>query len=179
MKMLVIQLCSIFVTPWISGPLGSSVHRISQARILKLVAMSSSRRSSWYGNWTWISCFSWHCRWILLCWAIKGSPYIYIYTQTYTIFQILLHLGYYKILNTVPCSLQVFVVYLFYSSVYLLIPTPSLSLPSAPNYLDFWQAPWRGKQKHLLPFSRGTHLSWMSNMRYKCCRTVARWGGPS
>ena len=36
----------------------------------------------------------------------QGSPYIYIYTGTYTIFQILLHLGYYKILTIAPCTLQ-------------------------------------------------------------------------
>ena len=36
-------------------PPGSSVHGISQARILEWVAMPSSRRSSWPRNWTWVS----------------------------------------------------------------------------------------------------------------------------
>ena len=36
-----------FVTPWTThSPIGSSVHRISQARMLEWVAISSSRGSS-------------------------------------------------------------------------------------------------------------------------------------
>ena len=38
------------------NPPGSSVHGISQARILEWVAISFSRRSSQPGNWTWVSC---------------------------------------------------------------------------------------------------------------------------
>ena len=41
------------------SPLGSSVHGISQARILEWVVISSSRGSSWPSDWTqvsWISC---------------------------------------------------------------------------------------------------------------------------
>ena len=34
----------------------SSVHGISQARILGWVAIPSSRGSSWPGNWAWVSC---------------------------------------------------------------------------------------------------------------------------
>ena len=44
---LVAQACpTLFSTPWISPP-GSSVHGISQARILEWVAISFSRGSSW------------------------------------------------------------------------------------------------------------------------------------
>ena len=39
-------------------PRGSSVHGISQARILKWVAMLSSRESSWFWDWTHVSCES-------------------------------------------------------------------------------------------------------------------------
>ena len=35
---------------------GSSLHGISQARLLGWVAISFSRGSSWTRNWTWISC---------------------------------------------------------------------------------------------------------------------------
>ena len=46
---------------------GSSVHGISQARILEWVAISSSRGSSWSRDWTHISCTG---RQILYHWAI-------------------------------------------------------------------------------------------------------------
>ena len=40
------------------SPQGSSVHGISQARILEWVAISFSRGSSWPRNWTYISCIA-------------------------------------------------------------------------------------------------------------------------
>ena len=46
---------------------GSSVHGISQARILKWVAFSFSMGSSWPRNWARVSC----CRWIFTNWAIS------------------------------------------------------------------------------------------------------------
>ena len=50
----------------------SSVHGISQARILEWVAISFSRGSSWPRNQTQVSCIS---RWILYCWVTRESPY--------------------------------------------------------------------------------------------------------
>ena len=44
-----------FVTPIDCSPPGSSVHGISQSRILKWVAISFSRGSSQPGDWTFIS----------------------------------------------------------------------------------------------------------------------------
>ena len=44
--------------PMDSGPPGSSVHRILQARILEWVAMPSSRGSSQLRDWTLVSCVS-------------------------------------------------------------------------------------------------------------------------
>ena len=47
------------------GPTASSIHGISQARILERVVISSSRGSSWPMDWT---CVSWVCyagRWVL------------------------------------------------------------------------------------------------------------------
>ena len=41
-----------------SSPSGSSVHGISQARILELVAISSSKGSFWPRYWTWVSCIA-------------------------------------------------------------------------------------------------------------------------
>ena len=48
-----------FVTPWtVAFPPGSSVHGIFQVRILKWVALPSSRGSRWHRDWTHISCIS-------------------------------------------------------------------------------------------------------------------------
>ena len=54
-KVLIAQLC---VTLFICSPPGSSVHGISQARILEWVAISFSRESSRPRNWTWVSCIA-------------------------------------------------------------------------------------------------------------------------
>ena len=53
---------------------GSTVHGISQARILECVAISFSRGSSRHKDWTWVS---WLGRWILYH---RGGPwYIYMW----------------------------------------------------------------------------------------------------
>ena len=51
------QLCPSLFTPWMS-PLGSSVHGISQTRILEWVAISYSKGSSQPRDWTLLSCGS-------------------------------------------------------------------------------------------------------------------------
>ena len=51
-------------------PPGSSVHGISQTRILKWVAISFSRGSSWPRVQTYVSCIG---RWVLYHWASKES----------------------------------------------------------------------------------------------------------
>ena len=61
------------------SPLGSSVHRISQARILAWVALFSSRESSQPRDWTGVSCIG---RWNLYHLNHQGSPlsgYIILY----------------------------------------------------------------------------------------------------
>ena len=50
---------------------GSSVHRISQVRILERVAISFSRGSCWPGNWTCVSCTD---RRILYPWTTREAP---------------------------------------------------------------------------------------------------------
>ena len=60
---------------------GSSIHGSFQERILKQVAVSSSRGSSWTrdGSWvSWVSCIG---RWILSHWAILEAPW-YKYTTS-------------------------------------------------------------------------------------------------
>ena len=55
-----------FCDPMDCGPPGSSVHGISQSRIMEWVAISFSRGSSWIKDWTHISCIG---RQILYHWA--------------------------------------------------------------------------------------------------------------
>ena len=55
-KVLVAQLCLTFYNLMDCSPLGSSVHGISQARMLKWVAIHFSRGSSWTRDRTWVSC---------------------------------------------------------------------------------------------------------------------------
>ena len=65
-----VQLCPILCDPLDCSHSGSSVHGISQARILEWVAISYSRESSWPRTWTWLCCVE--CRRIdafeLWCW---------------------------------------------------------------------------------------------------------------
>ena len=52
----VTQLCLTLCNPMDCNPPGSSVHGNLQARILKLVTISFSRRSSWPRDWIWVFC---------------------------------------------------------------------------------------------------------------------------
>ena len=63
------QSCPTLCYPMDYSPLGSSVHGISQARILEWVAISYPRGSSRPRDWTHISCISCIGRWILYHWA--------------------------------------------------------------------------------------------------------------
>ena len=58
----------LFVSLW-TAP-GSSIHGISQARILEWVAISSSRQSSWPGDWTHVSSVSCIAGGFFTHWAI-------------------------------------------------------------------------------------------------------------
>ena len=58
-----------FATLWDCSSPGSSVHGISQARILEWVAISFSKGSSWPWDRTQVSCISCIGRWILYHWA--------------------------------------------------------------------------------------------------------------
>ena len=59
-----------FVAPWTVAPPGSSVHGISQARVLEWIAISFSKRSSWPRDGTHVSCID---RRILYHWAIREA----------------------------------------------------------------------------------------------------------
>ena len=73
---LAVQSCLTLCNPIDCNPPDSSVHGISQARILEWVAISFSRGSSQPRDRTHIhllcfSCVSWIGRWILYCWATR------------------------------------------------------------------------------------------------------------
>ena len=65
---LVLQLCPILWDPMDYSSTGSSVHGISQARIVKWVAIPFSRGSSWPRDRTWVSCITGR---FFTIWAIR------------------------------------------------------------------------------------------------------------
>ena len=61
--------CLTLCKPTDYSPPGSSVRRLSQARILERVAVSSCRGSSRPGDWPCVTCVSCTGRWVLYHWA--------------------------------------------------------------------------------------------------------------
>ena len=61
----------LFWDPMDHSPPGSSVHGVSQAKLLEWVAVPFSRRSSQPRGWTHISCISCPGGWILYHWATR------------------------------------------------------------------------------------------------------------
>ena len=74
---LVTESCPYSLRPHgLCSPPGSSVHGISQARILEWVAMSSSREFSWPRARTrvsWVSCFG---KWVIYHWATWEAQWL-------------------------------------------------------------------------------------------------------
>ena len=71
--------------------LGSSIHGVSQGRILQWVAISFSRGSSWSRDQTRVSCVAGgllHCRRILYQLSHPGSPFIYKYGGEHQLYNI-------------------------------------------------------------------------------------------
>ena len=57
----VAQSCLTLCNPMDCSLPGFSIHGIFQERVLKWVAISFSRRSSWPKDWTWVSCIVGRC----------------------------------------------------------------------------------------------------------------------
>ena len=76
-----LQSCPTLCDPIDSSLLGSSVHGISQARILVWVAISCPRRSSWLRDWTLVSCAAGR---FLTKWATREAPFLFI-TEWYSV----------------------------------------------------------------------------------------------
>ena len=70
-KLTVVQSCLTLCDPMDCSPPGSSVHGISQARILEWVAISFSRGSTWPRDQTFISCIAGR---FFTVWATREAP---------------------------------------------------------------------------------------------------------
>ena len=78
----VTQSCPTLCNLMDCSPPGSSVHGISQARILKWVAISFSRGSSWAKDWTWVSCIAGR---FFTVWATRETPVTFPFTSIYSL----------------------------------------------------------------------------------------------
>ena len=76
------QSCLILCDPRGYRPPGSSVHGISQARILQWVAIPFARGSAWHRDRTCVSCISCTGRQILYQWATWEAIYVYMNMHT-------------------------------------------------------------------------------------------------
>ena len=87
-KVLVAQSCPTLCDPMDCSPPGSSVHGISQIRILEWLAIPFSRGSSWPRDWTQVSCIAgrfftiWTTREVL---TVVRILQIYKYLKSYII----------------------------------------------------------------------------------------------
>ena len=79
-KVIVNQSCPTLYNSMDCSLPGSSVHEISQARILEWFAISFSRGSSLPRDWTHVSCIG---RQILYHWAIKEAPCVNYHVLKY------------------------------------------------------------------------------------------------
>ena len=85
-----VHACSVaksFPTPYDPvdcSPPGSSVHGISQTRMLECVVISFSRGSSWLRDWTHVSCIG---RQVLYHWATKEAHLLCTATKLYTLWR--------------------------------------------------------------------------------------------
>ena len=114
------QSCSTLCSPLDCSLPGSSVHRISQVRILEWIAISFSKVSSWPRNQTHISCIFLTAGGFFTLWAIKVA-----YTYIWIPFQILFP---YRLLQNIEYSSWCYTsrfflfTYFIYRSVYMLTP---------------------------------------------------------
>ena len=69
-KVWVAQSCLTLCNPMDCGPPSSSVHGILQARVLQWAAISSSRRTFWPRDQTWVSCIAGR---FFTVWAIREA----------------------------------------------------------------------------------------------------------
>ena len=83
MQVKLLQPCPTLGDAMDCSPSVSSAHGILQARILKWVAMPSSKGSSWPTNWTHVSYISCIDRRVLYHWKPKACVYVHTHTHTH------------------------------------------------------------------------------------------------
>ena len=111
---LVAESCPTLCDPINYSLPGSSVHGISQARILEWVVISSFRRSSWPRGWARISCIS---MWTLYQWAIREDHVNYYFcVNNACIYINILALSWTLFLQLQPCSCIYHVVFYIWMS---------------------------------------------------------------
>ena len=115
---LVAKSCPALCNPMDCSLPGSSVHGISQTRILEKVAISFSRGSLWPSDQTHISCTSLlHCRRILYHWPTREAFCIY-YTQANNLQKIIeKHIKWLK--HKEPLYLQLISKKIFFKNVHI------------------------------------------------------------
>ena len=86
---LVAKSCLTLCKPRDGSSPGSSVHGISQARILEWVAISFFRVSFWPKDWTQVSCSG---RWILYHWATRDDQKVVQEQDIYTVVKVSCHI---------------------------------------------------------------------------------------
>ena len=114
----VAKLCLTLCNPMDCSRPGSSVHGISQARILEWVVISLSKGSSQPRGWTRVSCTG---RWILYRWTTREAPGIFILLILFTSYGSLNTMLWYIQRNTdiLICFANIFLVYnLPFDSIY-------------------------------------------------------------
>ena len=151
---------------------GSSVHEISQARILEWVAISFSRGSSQSRDQTCVFCIG---RRILYHWATGKPIYVYVYIHIF-LFRFFCYYKIYKILQDIEyieysslCYKFLLFLYFIYNNVYLSIPLLLFSCVVVSRSVVSNSLQPQGLQHARLPCSsptRGitqTHVLWVSD----------------
>ena len=126
-----LQSCLTLCNTMDCSPPGSSVHGIFQARIVKWVAMPSSRGSSQPRDRTHVSCISCIGRQVLCYWSPLGGPVIHLYISV--LFQILFPHRHYRAWGRVHCAAQEALVGFLLTLVWMLTLASWCSPPTPPH----------------------------------------------
>jgi len=133
---LVTKSCLSLCNPMDCGLPGSSVHEISQARILEWVAISFSRASCQSRDQTCVFCIG---RRILYHWATGKPIYVCVYIHIF-LFRFFYYYKIYKILQDTEysslCYKFLLFIYFIYSNVHLSIPLLLFSCSVVSNSLQ-------------------------------------------
>ena len=159
------QSCPTLCDPMDCSPPGSSVHGISQARILEWVAISFSRGSSWHRDWTRTFCISCISRWNLYncaSWEALYNTYypLKYHTVTCLMFPTLHRFGadlFTRAHKSVSCTVDAHT-YLLSKWIHSLSPSLGFCLDTAWLRIRSWQ-PVPKATSLMSPFSPASWLT--------------------